>query len=190
MDKKPEALDLAKIEADEFARLEAESPGRPALEHEAQSDRNAQARREALEKAWQEQEEYSRAMSELKPAARASRGAPTILAALLLAAAIVGAVAYSYRAERDRLAEAEALRIAAQSLERQEAEERARQSGAPAWSWAGRCRAAEPVPTPRSDEGLPGGAEKARAFALKIREEARRQAQLRGAGQGDGSRRR
>jgi len=181
MDKKPEALDLAKIEVDEFARLEADSPRRPALEHEAQSDRNAQARREVLEKAWREQEEYSRAMSELMPA-RAPRRAPTIAAALLLAAAIVGAVVYSYRAERDRLAEAEALRIAAESLERQEAEERARQSGIP----APKPEAAtvpqaveEPVPAPRSDEeARQAAAEKARALALKIREEARRQAEL------------
>jgi formylglycine-generating enzyme required for sulfatase activity len=122
-------------------------------------------------------------MSELKQdMAPPARRAPTIAAALLLAAAIVGAVVYSYRAERDRMAEAEALRIAADSLARQDAEERARKSGAPAPKAEAGTEpraAAEPVPAQQSDEeSKQEAADKARAHVLKIREEARRQAEL------------
>jgi len=181
MDKKPEALDLAKIDADEFARLEAQARQRPALEHEAQADREEQARREALERTWREQEEYNRAVSELKPP-RASRRAPTILAALVLAAGIVAAVVYSYQAERERVAEAAALRIAAESLARREAEESARKADtAPAPKPEPRAlpEAVESPPAAaRSDEAKQAAAEKTRALALKIKEEARRQAEL------------
>ena len=175
MDKKPEAVDLARIDAGEFARLEAEKQARSEAK---------EVEREALDRAWREQSEYSRAVAELKdePGGRAAGRAFTFAAALLIAAGIVGAVVYSYRAERERIAEAEALRLAAESIARREAEERARKTEA--------ARALVPEPAPRPGPspdaaGAPSGeeakqaaAERARALALKIREEARRQAEL------------
>jgi formylglycine-generating enzyme required for sulfatase activity len=181
MDKKPEALDLAKIDADEFARLEAQAKQHPAPEREAQADRDEQARREALESTWREQEEYNRAVSELRPP-RASRRAPTILAALVIAVGIVAAVIYSYQAERERVAEAAALRVAAEALARREAEESARKAEAapaPKPEPRGAPEAAESPPAAaQSDEARQAAAEKTRALALKIKEEARRQAEL------------
>src|SRR5512135_311885 len=111
MDKKPAATDLARIDAEELARLEAERQARS----EAKD-----VERAALDRAWREQAEYSRAVAELKdePGPRAPRRAFTLVAASLIAAGIVGAVVYSFRAERERIAEAEALRLAAESLAR------------------------------------------------------------------------
>ncbi|HVP09247.1 MAG TPA: formylglycine-generating enzyme family protein [Burkholderiales bacterium] len=175
MDKKPEAVDLARIDAEEFARLEAEK--------QAKSEAK-EVEREALDRAWREQAEYSRAVAELKddPGRRASGRAFTIAAALLIAAGIVGAVVYSYRAERERRAEAEALRLAAESLARRDAEERAGKS---------RAQALAPEPgkppgvaadssakAPSGEDAKKAAADKARTLALKIREEARRQAEL------------
>ncbi len=179
MVKKPEATDLARLDAEEFARLEtdarAKGKERIALEHEAQSDRDEQARRETLDKAWREQEEYNRAVAELKDdtGRRVSRRALAIAATILLAAAVVGAVVYSYQAERDRMAEAIALRIAAESLARREADERAnRTAEAP-------VSKPEVVPAPDpGEEAKKSAADRTRALALKIREVARRQAEL------------
>jgi formylglycine-generating enzyme required for sulfatase activity len=179
MVKKPDASDLARLDAGEFARLEADARvrerGRIALEHDAQSDRDEQARRETLEKAWHEQEAYNRAVAELKDETgrRASRRAVAITAATLLAAAVVGAVIYSYQAERDRMAEAVALRIAAESLARREADARANRPV--------EASVTEPEVKPAPDPGEDTkntAVDKARALALKIREEARRQAEL------------
>lgn len=179
MAEKPEASDLARLDAGEFSRLEAEALAkgekRIALEQEAQFDRDEQARRDALEKTWREQEDYSRAVADLKDEAapRPSRRAPTIVAALLLAAGIVGAVVYSYQAERDRMAEATALRIAAESIARREAGERADRPVEASVSTPD----VNPAPDPGED-AKKVAAERARALALKIREEARRQVEL------------
>jgi formylglycine-generating enzyme required for sulfatase activity len=179
MDKKPEALDLARIDEEEFERLKAD--GR-SVEASAQADREAQERREALDRVWRQQEEYSRAVSELKDeTSPPAKRAPTIVAALLLALGIVAAVVYSYQAERERRAEAEALRIAAESLARREAEERARQVQPPAQKPAAAVAAAAPEAPPAapSDEAAKqAAAERTRALAQKIKEEARRQAEL------------
>jgi formylglycine-generating enzyme required for sulfatase activity len=177
MDKKPDALDLAKIDAGEFDRLKGGAAA--ALEREVEGERQEQAQREALEKVWREQEEYSRAVSELRPA-RPARRAPTILAALVLAAGIVAAVVYSYQAERDRITEAESLRIAAESLAKREAEERARAQAllAPQPEPAFVPPPAATAPAPLDEEASKAAAERARALAQKIREEARRQAEL------------
>ena len=178
MDKKPEArfpkardsTDLAGIDPEEFDRLESEAKGREriALENQAQAERDEQA---ALEKVWREQQEYAQAVSELKD--KPARRAPAIAIALLLAAGVIGAVVYSYQAERDRRAEAEALRIAAEFLARREADERANQ--------AAKTPASEPEARPApelNEDAKKAAADKARALALKIREEARRQAEL------------
>lgn len=173
--------DLARIDAEEFARLEKE---RTALEHETQAERDDHA---ALEKAWRGEEEYARAVAELKDdAPRESRRAPAIAGAIFLAAIVIGAVVYSYQTQRDRMAaaaEVEALRLAAASLARREAEERAKREAeasaakpeakpapAPAEDPAGKARAEE--------DTKQAAADKARALALRIREEARRQAEL------------
>jgi formylglycine-generating enzyme required for sulfatase activity len=180
MDKKPDALDLAKIDAEEFDRLKAGAPANASLERDVEGDREEQARREALEKVWREQEEYSRAVSGLRPE-RPARRAPTNLAAVVLAAGIVGAVVYSYQAERDRITEAESLRIAAESLARREAEEKAGRAEAvpPPKPAAVPAPAQDPPPAAGSDqEAKKAAADKARALALRIREEAKRQAEL------------
>jgi len=135
MEKKPEASGLARVEAEEFARLEADACVRRneqlALEHEAGAERAEQARREVLDKAWREQEDYSRAVSELKEKAdrRRSRRALAVAAAILLAAAALGAMLYSNRPVpepvQEPLSEAEALRIASEARVRREEEARA-----------------------------------------------------------------
>lgn len=194
MDKKPEASDLTRIDAEEFARLEAETLAsseakeeeRLALEHRAQAERDEQARQAVLEEAWREQQEYARAVAELRPAPRQSRRAPTIAAAILLAAGVVGAVVYSYQAERDRMAaaaEVEALRLAAESLARREADERAKRAAEASLSEPeakpAPARAEDAAAGARADEDArKAAAEKPRALALRIKEEARRRAEL------------
>ncbi len=181
MDKKPEALDLARIDAEEFARLETDAR---ALEHEVQAERDEEARLAVLDKVWREQEEYSRAVEGLKPG-RKSRRAPTIAVAVLIAAGIVGAVVYSYQTGQDRVAEAvevEALRLAAASLARREADERAKRAAEMSVSEAGIKPAPalgeDPQAKASANEDTTAAAEKAKALALRIREEARRKAEL------------
>ena len=110
MDKKPEAL--VRLDAEEFARLEADSP-----EHEAQAEREEQARREVLEKAWREQEAYTSAVAELKDKTdrRASLRVLAIAAAILLGAGALGVFLYSPQPVQDPMSEAEALRIASEA---------------------------------------------------------------------------
>ncbi|MEW6689204.1 MAG: hypothetical protein AB1452_08960, partial [Pseudomonadota bacterium] len=100
---------LERIGADELVRLEAERRARAQAEEEE---------RAALERAWRGEEEYARAVAELREE-RAPRRAPAIAGAILLAAGIALAVVYSYRTQQDRMAaaaEVEALRLAAESL--------------------------------------------------------------------------
>jgi formylglycine-generating enzyme required for sulfatase activity len=164
----PDSTELARIDSEEFARLEAE---RDALERGAQADRDDAARREVLDKAWREQQAYSQAVSELKDPT--ARRAPAIAIASLLAAGVVGAVVYSYQAERERMAEAISLRIAAESIARREAEERANR--------AAEATVAKPEAKPAAkldEDAKKTAAETTRALALKIRDEARRHAEL------------
>src|SRR6478736_5577769 len=126
---------LPELDAEEFARLEAETEKqRLALEHEVRVERDEQAEREVVERAWREQQEYASAVAELKHKVgwRESRRARAIGAALLIAAVALGAFLYNDRLVQDRATKAEALRIAAESLARQEEERRAEPEVKPA----------------------------------------------------------
>jgi formylglycine-generating enzyme required for sulfatase activity len=87
---------VVRVDAEEFARQE---------------------QREIVERAWREQEEYSRAVAELKEktARREARRAPAIAAAILLAAAALGAVLYNFHGAGDRKAEGTASSAGVQS---------------------------------------------------------------------------
>jgi formylglycine-generating enzyme required for sulfatase activity len=186
MDKKPEASDLAKIDAEEFARLERE---RSALEHEAQIDRDEQA---VLEKAWREQEEYNLAVSGLKDQTdkRRSRRAAATAAAIVLAAAALGVILYSTRPPPEPvpepLSEAEALRIAAEARVRREEEARARLAAESPGAGSGKNLEAKSAIEPVEETAAKAraekqtrraAAEKAKALAAKSREEERRGAE-------------
>ena len=171
MDKKPEASDLAKIGAEEFARLERE---RSSLEHEAQIDRDEQA---VLEKAWRDQEEYNRAVAGLKDQAdrRKARRTLAIVAAIVLAAAALGAILYGTRPPPEpapaQLTETAALRIASEARQKREEEARAKLAAEDA---AASARAAEETKK-QTEERLV--AERARALARKDKEGERRSAE-------------
>ena len=192
MDKKPDPSDLARIDAEEFARLQADAQemaaareaGRVSLEHETQAERDAQARREVVERAWREQEAYTRAITELKdkPDRRASPRALAIAAAILLGASALGAVLYSLRPVPDQMSEAEALRIASEARVRREEEARVTlAAGAP-----GKDAGVKPVAEPAKDLAAEARAEdarkatvdKARALALKSKEGEQHNAEL------------
>jgi formylglycine-generating enzyme required for sulfatase activity len=128
MDKKPDALDLAKLEPEEYARVAAEAGAREALEREAREAREEQARREALDKAWREQEEYSLAVAEMKDGhgRRSSRRVIVVVAAILLGAAALGILLYTLQPPAEPLSEAEALRIASEARLRREEQARAK----------------------------------------------------------------
>ena len=171
MDKKPEADEgLARIDAEEFVRLKAGT-----LEHDAQAEREEQAQREALEKAWREQEEYTSAVTELKDKTdrRASLRVLSIAAAILLGAAALGAVLYSLRPAQDQMSEAEALRIASEARLRREEEARAMLAAEP----SSKDAEAKPVAEP-AEETKRAVENKARALALKSKDGERRNADL------------
>ena len=121
-----------KIDADEFDRLEAaKAEERGALEQEAQAEREEQAGREVLEKAWAEQEDYRHAMSEFKDKAERRTSRRRILAraaAVLLVAGTIGAVLYGVWPVPKEMSEAEALRIASEARVRREEEVRAKRA--------------------------------------------------------------
>src|SRR5258706_4582014 len=159
---------LVRIDAEEFARLEAEEL------HKARNLKDEQAEREVVERAWREQQEYASAVAELKKKVgwRESRRARAIAAALLVAAVVLGAFWYNDRLVQDRATKAEALRIAAESLARQEEEKRAEPEPTPA-------AAAQPAEDlekkARAEaEAKKAAGEKAMALALRIQAEARR----------------
>jgi formylglycine-generating enzyme required for sulfatase activity len=158
MDKK--STDLARIDAEEFARLEE---------------------RKVVERAWREQEEYARSVAQLKKKVgwRESRRAQAIAAAIVLAAVALGALLYNHRLAQDRATTAEALRIAAESLARQEEERRAKPDAAtePAEVPADRARA-EVEGKYAAENAAKKAADQAKALALKIEEEARRMAEV------------
>jgi formylglycine-generating enzyme required for sulfatase activity len=192
MDKKPDALDLAKLDAEEFARLEAASKGRMTLEQEARADREDQADREALAKAWQEQEQYSNAVAELKDEdqrRRSRRRIALAAAAVILVGALAGYF-YGTQPDPEPLSEADALRIASEARLRREEEARARLA-AEAQAKDREIRPPEATPptapaiTPPADpaakaraaEAKKEAAEKAKALAAQ-KEEERRAAEL------------
>ena len=190
MDKKPEASDLAGIDAEEFARLQADARGgghgQFALERDAEAERAELARREALDKAWREQEAYTRAVAEIrdKDPRRGARRAAAIALAFLIGIGVIGAVVYSYHAGQERMAEAQ--RAAAELRSRQEedlAKLAAQASGAAgarpeAEPAASRAQAQVPATSGRAAEDEKKAADAARALALKTRDEERRRAQL------------
>ena len=166
----PDPDATVRIDAEEFARLEAEASARK------RSERDEQAQREVVDRAWREQEEYARGVAELKAeiARRESRRARAIAAAILLAAVALGVFLYNHQLAQDRATRAEALRIAAESVARQEEEKRAENAARPA---------AEPVDDPaeraRAEAAVKkAAADRSHALALKIEEEARRIAEL------------
>lgn len=192
-DVKIDAEEFARLQAEESARSEAKEEERIALEHEAQIDRDEQARRAVVERAWREQQEYARAVAELKQktARRESRRAPAIAAAILLGAGALGAVLYSLQPMQDRMSEAEALRSAAESRARGEEDARAKLA-VEASSKDAQAKlevkpalgpAAEPAEDPAAkartgEDAKKAAADKTRALALKSREEERRKAEL------------
>jgi formylglycine-generating enzyme required for sulfatase activity len=175
-----DAVEFARLQAEERARTEAEEAARAALEHQVRVERDEQAEREVVERAWREQHEYASAVADLKKKVgwRESRRARAIGAAILIAFVALGALLYNYQLAQDRATKAEALRIAAESLARQEEERRAQPELKPA---------AEPAEGPAQDpaereraeaQAKKAAADKAKALALKIEEEARRMAEV------------
>jgi formylglycine-generating enzyme required for sulfatase activity len=198
INREPEAAGLEKVEAEEFDRLQAEARARhAALEQETEAEREEQSRREVLDRVWREQEDYSRAVSDIRDASRRRR-LLVIAAAGVAAAAVVAAVLYSqWPAQGDIIAtisEAEALRIASEARKRREEEARARlaaeaaarlaevkreakaePAAEPVEDAAARARAEEAAKQAAADKAA---AEKERVLALKAKDEERRAAEL------------
>src|SRR5258706_4493049 len=86
-----------------------------------------QEERRVVEQAWRDQEVYARSVAELKKEVgwRESRRARAIAVLVLLAAVAIGVFLYNQQLAQERASRAEALRIAAASLARQEEERRA-----------------------------------------------------------------
>ena len=148
---------IVKLDAEEFARQEE---------------------REVVERAWREQEEYVRGVAELKEkiARRESRRARAIAAVILLAAVALGVLLYNRQLAQDRATRADALRIAAESIARQEEEERAKP--VPAASEPSKP-AEDPAATARAEEeAKKAAADRSHALALKIEKEAQRMAEV------------
>ena len=180
MDKRPKADEaLVRLDAEEFARLEADSP-----EHEAQAEREEQARRQVLEKAWREQEAYTSAVAELKDKTdrRASLRVLAIAAAILLGAGALGVFLYSPQPVQDQMSEAEALRIASEARLRREEEARAKLAAESPGKGAGAKPVAEPAGNLAAEapavDAKKAAADKERALALKSKEGERRNAEL------------
>jgi formylglycine-generating enzyme required for sulfatase activity len=177
----PPAGSVVKIDADEFARLIAEEKAR------AQLERDEQAQREVVDRAWREQEEYSRAVTELKKKMARRRRIPAIAAAVLLVAGAAGVLIYNHQEARERATRAESLRIAAASLAVQEEVRRAQEAAIAAAQASSQAARAGPAPVPppipvedpeAKARAEAAAAEKARALALKIEAEERRIAAL------------
>jgi formylglycine-generating enzyme required for sulfatase activity len=178
----PPAEPVARIDEEEFARLEAEAAAK------AQAERDAQAQREALDRAWREQEEYTRGVAELKKKMARRRRIPAIAALLIAIGVGAGVMLYNHQVAQERAARAEALRIAAASLARQEeeAQARAKAVAVPATEPGGKP-VEKPLEKPVEDplekaraeaEAKKEAAEKAKALAMKIEAEERRIAEL------------
>ena len=144
----PPAEVIAKVDAEEFARLEEQK---------------------VVEQAWREQQAYVNAVAELKKKVswRETRRGRAIAAAILIAAVALAAFLYNHRLMQDRATQAEALRIAAESIARQEEESRAQP-----------VPVEDPAARARAEAEEKKAADKARALALKIEAEARRMAVL------------
>ena len=172
----PPAGSVVKIDDEEFARLIAEEAERARVEREERSER------EVVDQAWREQEEYTRAVAELKKKMARRRRIPAIATVIFLGVAAIAAVMYSHQVAEERASRAEALRIAAESVARQEEERRAEERRA----GEGRGQAA-PLTEPSADpeavaraeaEAKKAAADRSQALALKIEAEARRMAEV------------
>lgn len=157
-----------------------EGGGRITLERNAQAEAEGRLRREVVDRAWREQEEYARGVAELKEkvARRESRRARAIAAAILLAAVALGVFLYNHQLAQDRAARAEALRIAAESLARREEEQRAELEAKPAADPAADPAAVARAEAYSENAAKKAAADKAKALALKIEAEARRLAEI------------
>src|SRR5262245_38780034 len=174
MDKKPGARDLDRLDAGAVPQAAPE-----VLAAESAAQREEQARREALEKVWREQEEYNRAVAGFKdePVRRRSTRALAALAAVLLGLALLWAFFYGRPPAQEPLSEAEALRIASEARQRREEEARAKLA----------AQATDKPPAPdfadtaaakaRAEDARKAAADKAQALELK-KAEARRNAEL------------
>ncbi|HEX2649816.1 MAG TPA: formylglycine-generating enzyme family protein [Burkholderiales bacterium] len=161
--------ELERIEPGQLARQDAEA--------EAQSQAAADERA-ALARMWREQQDYARAVDEHRaPERRRARLVPQIALAAVIAAGILGAVVYSV--QQQKISEAEALRVTAELLARQEEEERARLAVAASSEPAPRAQAepaAAPPAPPQVEPEAPSVDDRARALSERIRQEARRRA--------------
>jgi formylglycine-generating enzyme required for sulfatase activity len=160
-----QSTDLARVDAEEFARLDAEKEARS----DAREDERA-----ALAKVWREQQDYARVMDEHREK-RGPRRGPQIAVAALIAAGIFGAVVYSVREQQK--SEAEALRITAELLARQEAQERAKLAAQEDMRAKLEAETAARA-APAANEATKAAEKKAKALAEKIREEAKRKVGL------------
>ena len=175
-----------KIDDEEFARLIAEEAERARVEREERSERDV------VDQAWREQEEYTRAVAELKKKMARRKRIPVIAAVLFLVVAAIAAVLYSHQVAEERASRAEALRIASESVARQEEERRAEERRAQEGraqegrGQEGRGQAApatETAPDPEAvaraeAEAKKAAADRSQALALKIEAEARRIAEV------------
>ena len=180
----PDPDATVRIDAEEYARLEAEAAAilaakeeeRLSLERNAQFEREEQAQQQLAQRAWREQRQYASAVADLKKKVRwsESRRRRGIAALLLVTIAALGVFLYNYQLAQDRAARAEALRIAAESLARQEEERRTTVESKPA---------PEPVEDPAvkaraeaysENAAKKAAAAKAKELALRIEAEARR----------------
>jgi formylglycine-generating enzyme required for sulfatase activity len=164
--------------ARELARGEPEEEKPAAFERNEQAEAEAHARREVVERAWRESQEYARGVAELKKkgARRDARRVPAMAAAILLAAAGVGAVLYNLQGTRDQAAGTEASRAAVESRAHEpEDKDAAAKPGIEPPAEPGGSSAAEA----RAEEEAKKAAEdKARSLVLRDEEEARKRAEL------------
>ena len=167
----PPTGSVVKIDAEEFARLEAEASERARAEREERSERDV------VDRAWREQEEYTRAVAELKKKMARRKRIPVIAGVLFLGVAAIAAVMYSHQVAEERASRAEALRIASESVARQEEENRAEERRAQAVPAA--QPAADPEAIARAEaDAKKAAADRSQALALKIENEARRMAEV------------
>jgi formylglycine-generating enzyme required for sulfatase activity len=175
MDDKPESPHPARPGA-------GEPPAGGVLEREVAAERADQARREALERVWREQEEYSRVVAELKDDAAVRRPPRRILivaAAVLLGAVALGALFYRPPPAQEPMSEAEALRVAAEARLRREAAARAKVAAETARAdEATKSAVDEAAAKARAVEASKKAAQKSQALALQKKEEEARGAEL------------
>jgi formylglycine-generating enzyme required for sulfatase activity len=164
---KDDADATVRIDAEEFARMQAEDRAKEL------AAKDVEAQREVVDRAWREQAEYARSVQELKDRIdrRGLVRARAIAVAVALALVAGGVLWYNHEVAEERATKAEALRIAAEVLARQEAEKRAQ----PVPPVVPEQPAEYPAAKARADaEAKKAAAKEAKALAAKIEAEARR----------------